>query len=209
MRRGARGAAPQRTPPLGEQRERARRPMTNPPEVRSLLTRPSADSHTSGDPAVDGPQRTVRGPAGWRRRPARRSRRPSRSGSTELDPCGPQPRRRRLRTGAPSLCRRERRPKKAHLTGVQSSPRAGRFTTPLRRCHDQVSSTRAPTHGPSLTASPGTRHSATRPHVEDCLARLRAAVVQPDEPAQVMHGDLTTNVLTVPGRRPSIIDFSP
>lgn len=46
------------------------------------------------------------------------------------------------------------------------------------------------------------------PELADVVVRLRAAL-EPLGPAQLIHGDLTTNVLTAPGQTPSIIDFSP
>lgn len=46
------------------------------------------------------------------------------------------------------------------------------------------------------------------PELRDVVVRLRA-LLKPLGPAQLIHGDLTTNVLTAPGQTPSIIDFSP
>lgn len=47
-----------------------------------------------------------------------------------------------------------------------------------------------------------------QPELRDVVMRLEAAV-SPLGPAQLVHGDLTTNVLLAPGQPPSIIDFSP
>jgi uncharacterized protein (TIGR02569 family) len=46
------------------------------------------------------------------------------------------------------------------------------------------------------------------PELRELVVRLQAAL-SPMGPAQLVHGDLTTNVLLVPGEPPSIIDFSP
>jgi uncharacterized protein (TIGR02569 family) len=48
-------------------------------------------------------------------------------------------------------------------------------------------------------------HDALRPLAE----RLVAHTVPEDEPSQVIHGDLTANVLFAPGLAPGVIDFSP
>jgi hypothetical protein len=47
-----------------------------------------------------------------------------------------------------------------------------------------------------------------RPELGDLVVRLNATL-SPLGPAQLVHGDLTDNVLQVPGEPPSVIDFSP
>ena len=47
-----------------------------------------------------------------------------------------------------------------------------------------------------------------QPELHEVVMRLYTAV-SPLGPAQLVHGDLTNNVLLVPGEPPSIIDFSP
>jgi hypothetical protein len=48
-------------------------------------------------------------------------------------------------------------------------------------------------------------HGALRPLAERLLAHMRAE----DGPSQVIHGDLTRNVLFTPGLAPGVIDFTP
>jgi uncharacterized protein (TIGR02569 family) len=54
----------------------------------------------------------------------------------------------------------------------------------------------------------GERALGLRPEVADLARRLRGAL-EPPSRAQLVHGDLTTNVLFAPGLDPAVIDISP
>src|SRR5690606_19565516 len=55
----------------------------------------------------------------------------------------------------------------------------------------------------------GEESATFHPRLAPLVQRLQALMQPVDLPGQVIHGDITENVLFEPGRAPAVIDFSP